>query len=96
MPFMRSIRGPGAVGMRSGLHCFLPLSYIQFAREESRLFELLFVRDLDLDMTRAEDFYREIGNEKKAESFGAQIGVEREGQKLSFSTCSSIPTGLRF
>ena len=53
----------------------LPLSYIQFAREESRLFELLFVRDLDLDMTRAEDFYREIGNEKKAESFGAQIGV---------------------
>lgn len=62
----------------------LPLSYIQFAREESRLFELLFVRDLDLDMTRAEDFYREIGNEKKAESFGAQIGVERERAKAIF------------
>lgn len=62
----------------------LPLSYIRFAREESRLFEILFIRYMDLDMTRAEDFYREIGNEKKAENFGAQIGVERERAKAIF------------
>ena len=49
-----------------------------------RLFELLFVRDMDLDIARAEDFYREIGNEKKAENFGAQIGVEGERAKAIF------------
>lgn len=56
----------------------LPLTYIEFAREERKLFRLLFVNDMELDLVRGEDFYREPGNERKAEIFAGQIGVPPE------------------
>lgn len=59
-------------------YLLLPISYISFARAETQLFKLLFMNDMDLDMRKADDFYREIGNEKKAEVFSGMIGVETE------------------
>lgn len=54
---------------------YLPLSYITFAREETYLFKLIFISDMELDMSKANDFYNEIGNEKKAKTFSDMIGV---------------------
>ena len=62
----------------------LPLSYIEFARDETNLFKLLFIKDMDLDMAEARDFYREKGNEKKAGIFSEAIGVEPERAKEIF------------
>lgn len=62
----------------------LPLSYIEFAREETNLFKLLFINDMDLKMTEAKDFYQEIDNEKKAKLFSETIGVELERAKVIF------------
>lgn len=56
-------------------YLLLPLSYIEFAKEETNLFKLLFISDMDLDMKEAKDFYREIGNEEKAKTFSKLIGV---------------------
>ena len=50
-------------------YLLFPLSYIAFAKEETNLFRLLFISDMDLDMTEANDFYKEFGNEKKRMSF---------------------------
>lgn len=61
-----------------------PLSYIQFAQEEPHLFRLLFVSDMDLNMARPGDFYREIGNEKKARAFAKRLGLEPECAKGVF------------
>ena len=52
-----------------------PLSYIAFARQQPRLFEALFVRHMDLDMTRPEDFYREPGNGDRAADFARAVGL---------------------
>jgi len=62
----------------------LPLSYIEFAKKETHLFKLLFVNDMDLDMVDTMDFYKEIGNEKKARTFSEEIGVELERAKVIF------------
>lgn len=62
----------------------LPLSYIGFAREETQLFKLLFISDMDLKMANARDFYEEIDNEKRAEEFAGLIGVEKERAKVIF------------
>lgn len=62
----------------------LPLSYIEFAREETHLFQLLFINDMDLHMAEAKDFYKEIGNEKKAKIFSDTIGVDLEHGKVIF------------
>lgn len=62
----------------------LPLSYIAFAQEETPLFKLLFINDMTLDMTAAQDFYKEAGNEEKAKSFAQIIGVEEERAKEIF------------
>ncbi|MDE7431202.1 MAG: TetR/AcrR family transcriptional regulator [Lachnospiraceae bacterium] len=62
----------------------LPLSYIEFAREETHLFKLLFINDMDLHMVEAKDFYKEIGNEKKATFFSDTIGVDLEHGKEIF------------
>ena len=65
--------------------CFvLPLSYIGFAREETQLFKLLFISDMDLNMANARDFYEETDNEKRAEEFAGLIGVEKERAKVIF------------
>ena len=65
--------------------CLLhPLAYLAFAREEPLLFQFLFVRDMDLQMGRAEDFYREPGNEKKARVFSEQIGLDFAAGKEIF------------
>lgn len=56
----------------------LPLSYIEFAREEPRLFRLLFVHDMDLHMTEAADFYREPDNETRVRAFSAAAGIGLE------------------
>ena len=45
---------------------------------------ILFVRDMDLQMGRAEDFYREPGNEKKARVFSEQIGLDFAAGKEIF------------
>ena len=47
-------------------YLILPLSYIEFAGDEPRLFKLLFINDMDLAITEAKDFYKEADNEKKA------------------------------
>ena len=47
-------------------YLYLPLSYIKFGKEEMNLFKLLFINDMDLDMTQANDFYNDLGNEEKA------------------------------
>lgn len=62
----------------------LPLSYIEFAQEESHLFKLLFVNDMDLDMTEAKDIYKEKDNEQRAEEFSETIGIELEKAKAIF------------
>lgn len=62
----------------------LPLSYIGFAQEETQLFKLLFINDMDLDMAEAGDFYQEIGNEERARAFSETIGVELERAKVIF------------
>lgn len=65
--------------------CLLhPLAYLAFAREEPLLFLFLFVGDMDLQMGRAEDFYREPGNEKKARAFSEQIGLDFAAGKEIF------------
>lgn len=61
-----------------------PLSYIDFAREETHLFKLLFIIDMDLEMTAAKDFYKESGNEKRAKDFSETIGIELEHAKIIF------------
>ncbi|WP_130863304.1 TetR/AcrR family transcriptional regulator [Bacilliculturomica massiliensis] len=64
-------------------YLFLPLSYISFAKEETHLFKLLFINDMDLDMSEANDFYKEHGNEEKAKSFSEMVGVQSErGEKI--------------
>lgn len=40
--------------------------------------------DMDLDMRDANDFYTEIGNEQKAETFSEMIGVDLETAKRIF------------
>lgn len=62
----------------------LPLSYIEFAKSETYLFKLLFINDMDLDMTETNDFYKEIGNEEKAKAFSDEIGVKLEFGKEIF------------
>lgn len=62
----------------------LPLSYIEFAREETCLFKLLFISDMELDMKAANDFYQEIGNVQRAEAFAEEIGVEQGEAKRIF------------
>lgn len=65
-------------------YLILPLSYVEFAQEETNLFKLLFINDMDLKMTETEDFYKEIDNEKKAELFSKMIGIELERAKVIF------------
>ena len=62
----------------------LPLSYIEFAREETHLFKLLFINDMDLLMVEAKDFYKEVDNEKRAKIFSDTIGVDLEHGKVIF------------
>lgn len=61
-----------------------PLSYIDFARKETHLFKLLFINDMDLEMTEPKDFYKEIDNEKRAKDFSETIGVDLEHAKIIF------------
>lgn len=65
-------------------YLILPLSYIEFAKEETRLFQLLFINDMDLTMSEPKDFYKEIGNEKKAAAFSDMIGIDPERAKAIF------------
>jgi AcrR family transcriptional regulator len=65
-------------------YLLLPLSYIEFAQEEPYLFKLLFINDMDLEMSEANDFYKELGNENKAKIFSETIGVELERAKVIF------------
>jgi AcrR family transcriptional regulator len=65
-------------------YLILPLSYIEFAQEETNLFKLLFINDMDLKMAEAKDFYKEIDNEKRARFFSETIGVELERAKIIF------------
>ncbi len=62
----------------------LPLSYIAFAEEETHLFKLLFISDMDLNMKKAKDFYNEPGNETKAKCFSETVGIEFESAKNIF------------
>ena len=62
----------------------LSLIHIYFAREETHLFKLLFINDMDLNMSDAKDFYKEAGNEKKAALFSKAIGVGPEQAKVIY------------
>ncbi len=62
----------------------LPLSYIAFAQEETHLFKLLFISDMDLNMKEEKDFYKEIGNETKAMHFAQMAGIGLESAKGIF------------
>lgn len=62
----------------------LPLSYIHFAREETHLFHLIFVRHMALDVNAFSDFYQEPGNVEKARIFSEIIGVEMKDGKEIF------------
>ncbi len=65
-------------------YLILPLSYIEFAQEETYLFKLLFINDMDLQMSDIKDFYKEIDNEKRAKVFSETIGIEQECAKVIF------------
>ena len=65
-------------------YLILPLSYIEFAGDEPRLFKLLFINDMDLAITEAKDFYKEADNEKKAQLFSETIGIDFEKAKVIF------------
>ena len=66
-------------------YLLLPLSYIEFAREETQLFKLLFISDMDLEMAEAKDFYKEIDNEKRGRgSSRMTIGVEPRRAEVIF------------
>lgn len=62
----------------------LPLSYLEFAEQETPLFHLLFISDMELNMSHAGDFYHEVGNEKKAEEFADQLQIPIEKAKTIF------------
>lgn len=62
----------------------LPLSYIEFAAEETHLFKLLFINDMDLNMAEPKDFYKEIGNEEKAKVFSHMTSIEETQAKNIF------------
>lgn len=66
------------------LYLILPLSYIEFPGEEPNLFKLLFINDMDLEMTEAKDFYKEIDNEKRARLFSETIKKDLEKAKVIF------------
>lgn len=62
----------------------LPISYIEFAREETFLFKLLFITDMELNMKEINDFYTEPGNEEKAKIFSDRIGKDSDTLKKIF------------
>lgn len=62
----------------------LPISYIEFAREEAFLFKLLFITEMELNMREINDFYAEPGNEEKAKIFSGRIGKDLETSKKIF------------
>jgi len=62
----------------------LPVSYIEFAKEEPNLFRLLFISHMDLNMAEPGDFYKEAGNEKRETIFSYTIGIEPERAKEIF------------
>ena len=62
----------------------LPLSYLEFAQHETHLFKLLFIDDMDLAMTRPEDFYKESDNEQNAKLFSESVGIELTSAKVIF------------
>lgn len=65
-------------------YLLLPLSYIAFAEEEPHLFRLLFINDMDLEMTEAKDFYKETDNKKRAQLFSETVGIDLEQAKVIF------------
>ena len=71
-----------ASGVGPGL--LLPLSYVEFARQEPNLFRLLFISDMDLALHRPQDFYKERGNEKKAAAFARALDLDPERAKAVF------------
>ncbi len=62
----------------------LPLSYIEFAREETNLFRFLFISHMDLKMTQPTDFYHEPGNLQKAQAFAKAVGIDLPQAKKIF------------
>ena len=62
----------------------LPLSYIEFAREETHLFKFLFINDMDLKMKEAKDFYEEADNEERARLFSETVGIGLERARVIF------------
>lgn len=62
----------------------LPVSYIEFAKEEPNLFRFLFISHMDLSMAEPGDFYREAGNEKRERIFSDAIGIEPERAREIF------------
>ena len=69
----------------------LPVSYIEFAKEETHLFRLLFINHMELSMEEPKDFYKEAGNEKREKIFSDAVGIEPEPAKAIFMDLSLFP-----
>lgn len=80
--YVAAYRAGSGVGPGPGL--LLPLSYVEFARQEPNLFRLLFISDMDLALHRPQDFYKERGNEKKAAAFARALDLDPERAKVVF------------
>lgn len=61
-----------------------PLSYIAFALEETALFRLIFVDEVDLHISDPKHFYDEPDNEARAVQFAAQTGISPERARAVF------------
>ena len=61
-----------------------PLSYLAFAQEETALFRLLFVDEVDLHISDPGHFYNEPDNEARAMQFAAQTAITPERARAVF------------
>ena len=65
----------------------LPLSYIAFAQQETHVFQLLFVHDMELDMAEAKDFYRQAGMEQRQRPLPKHWGCRWSREEGCFWIC---------
>lgn len=67
----------------------LPLSDIAFVRQETHLFRLLFMNDMDLDVTEPNDFYSDTAEKMLLNFLSAFIEWEKnDRQTVRFRSCS--------
>ena len=85
----RSISGRLQCSTRPIFTCYenmdeLKREFLEFAKEETHLFRLLFINHMELSMEEPKDFYKEAGNEKREKIFSDAVGIEPEPAKAIF------------